>query len=78
MFPSEILQKVVANIKDTQETEYFCNEVHSLMDQYVEACIECEDLSLLMPLVQHHLKLCLDCQEEFEALLRILQARQKT
>jgi predicted anti-sigma-YlaC factor YlaD len=31
-----------------------------------------EDTASLMPLVEHHLKMCPDCREEVEALLRIL------
>ena len=33
-----------------------------------------EDAGHLMPLVQQHLDLCAECREEYEALLRVLEA----
>jgi hypothetical protein len=44
------------------------------MDQFAEMVMRGEDVAHLMPLVQHHLDMCADCREEFEALLRILRA----
>lgn len=40
----------------------------------VEAVMRGDDVARLMPLVQHHLDMCPDCREEFEALLRAVQA----
>lgn len=44
------------------------------MDEYVELVRHGEDTSKLMPLVEHHLKMCGDCREEVEALLRMMDS----
>jgi hypothetical protein len=63
----------MGQIAHTQEVELACDEVLALMDQFAEMVMRGEDVAYLMPLVQHHLDMCADCREEFEALLRILR-----
>jgi hypothetical protein len=58
----------------TDETELSCDEVLALLDQFAEAELRGEDAARLMPLVQRHLERCGDCEEEHQALLRILRA----
>jgi hypothetical protein len=67
-------QKLIRMIENTQEIELSCDEVYHLLDQYTEIVHRGEDAQKLMPLVEHHIEICPDCREEFEALLRILQA----
>lgn len=74
MFSRESLRKMSAMLAHTQVVEYSCDEVLALLDQFAEMVVRGEDAARLMPLVQHHLEMCGDCREEFEALLRILQA----
>jgi len=71
---SATMRKMMRMLEMTREEEYSCEEVHTLLDQYVEAVVEMEDSAQLMPLVKHHIELCPDCREELEALLRILEA----
>ncbi len=71
---SEALHKMLHMIDQTQEEEYSCDEVYQLLDQYAEAVERGEDTAQLMPLVKHHLDLCRDCHEEYEALLNILES----
>jgi hypothetical protein len=71
--PAEF-QKLIRMIEKTQENELSCDEVYHLLDQYTEIVHRGEDALKLMPLVKHHIEICPDCREEFEALLRILQA----
>lgn len=59
----------------TREVELGCDDVFRLLDECAEAAARGEDISQLMPLVDQHLKMCPDCREEYEALLRILAAR---
>lgn len=73
--PMEWLKRLAQMLAQTRETEYSCDDVHRLLDQFAEAVARDEDVSGLMPLVQQHLDMCPDCREEFEALLRILMAR---
>ncbi len=70
----DTLRQLARQLQQTQEIEYACEEVLRLLDQFAEAVVRGEDAARLMPLVQHHLELCSDCREEFEALLRILRA----
>ena len=73
-YSPETLKKLARQLEQTQEVEYTCEEVHRLLDQFAEAIMRGEDAARLMPLVQQHLDLCPDCREEYEALMRILQA----
>jgi hypothetical protein len=70
----ELLQKMLGQLENTQDVELTCDEVLELMDQFAEASLRGEDVARMMPLVQHHLTMCPDCREEYEALLRILKA----
>ena len=74
MSSPETLRKMAEMLAHTRDEEYSCDEVLALMDQFAEMVMRGEDAAHLMPLVQHHLEMCGDCREEFEALLRILRA----
>ena len=67
-------QKLIQMVENTQEVEFSCEDVYSILDQYTELVYHGENSAELMPLVEHHIEICPDCREEFEALLRILQA----
>jgi len=73
-FSPEALRKMMVQLEHTQDIELSCDEVLALLDQFAEAYLRGEDVARLLPLVQHHLDMCADCREEFEALVRILQA----
>jgi hypothetical protein len=70
----EIGHRLVAIIERTQPEECTCEETYALIDQFTEALERGEDVDHLMPLVKRHLEICSDCMEEFEALLRVMQA----
>jgi hypothetical protein len=72
--PPEMAPQIVDAVRQTLEVEYSCDDVYRLMDEYVELLRRGEDTSKLMPLVEHHLKMCGDCQEEVAALLRIMDS----
>lgn len=72
--PSGVTQGVLNSVRLTEEVEYSCEDVYRLMDQYVEMVRRGEDPARLMPLVEHHLKMCGDCREEVEALLRMVDS----
>jgi len=73
--PADIARRLVEMIKQTQPEEFTCEEVFALLDQFADALERGDDVSALMPMVRSHLEICADCREEFEALLRVLQAR---
>lgn len=66
--------RLIQKIADTQEVEYSCDDVLRLLDQFAEAFLRGEDVRQLMPLVYQHLEMCPDCREEYESLLKVLQA----
>ena len=70
----EEFQKLIQMLEKTQEIEFSCDDVYNILDQYTELVYNGENTEELMPLVEHHIEICPDCREEFEALLRILQA----
>jgi hypothetical protein len=74
MQPPEALRKIIQMIENTQEIELSCDDVYALLDQYTELANRGGDTKELMPLVDHHIEICPDCQEEFDALLRVLKA----
>ena len=74
MQPPEALRKLIQMIENTQEVELSCDDVYALLDQYTELANRGGDTKELMPLVDHHIEICPDCREEFDALLRVLKA----
>jgi hypothetical protein len=70
----ENFKKLLQMIEHTEEFELPCDDVYMLLDQYTEVVAYGKDAKELMPLVEHHIEICPDCREEFEALLRILEA----
>lgn len=69
-----MLSKLLQMVANTDEVEISCDELFELLDRYVEMEVSGEDAAVLLPLVKKHLDRCMDCHEEYEALLRILQA----
>jgi len=69
---SERMQKMMAMLSMTREVELTCDEVFALLDQFAEFAAQGEDVRQLMPLVQHHLDMCNDCQEEYKVLESIV------
>ena len=57
----------------TDEQETSCDDVHEILEQFVEMEMRSENVAHLMPLVQKHLDLCPDCREEYEALKKALE-----
>jgi hypothetical protein len=68
------LQMTMEMVAQTQEQELGCDEAYAFFDTYAERVNRGEDVAALMPLVHHHLAMCPDCREEFDALLRALEA----
>ncbi len=71
--PADV-QKLIQMVENTQEVEFSCEDVYNILDLYTELVYRGDDSAELMPLVEHHIEICPDCREEFEALLRILEA----
>ncbi len=70
---SEMMQKMMAMLSNTQGVELTCDDVFALLDQFAELAAQGEDVAQLMPLVKQHLDMCEDCREEYMVLESIVQ-----
>jgi hypothetical protein len=70
----EAIKGLLHKLEITHPEELSCEEAYDLIDQYAELLQNGEDAARLLPLVEHHLEMCIDCKEEFEALMRALRA----
>jgi len=67
-------KKILLALTLTQDEEIDCEECYHHMDRFAEMLMKGEEPEKVMPLVKHHLELCGDCHEEFEALSVALAA----
>lgn len=75
---SNVIQKLMHMIENTREEEYSCEETYAVLDEFVELAVNKEDAAALMPLVKRHIDMCVDCRDEYEALMRTLQGNSFT
>lgn len=68
------LKAIVAKLALTREDEIGCDTCFEEVDRFVEMLIAGDSPEIVMPLVQHHLEICGNCHEEFDALISALQA----
>lgn len=71
---AEQMRMTLTMVAATREQEIGCEEAYAFLDVYADLIRRGEDASALMPLVHHHLEMCPDCREEFDALLLALEA----
>jgi len=69
----EVIVKFLRILEDVRTEEMSCDEMFIRLDEFVEAEVQSKDAEKLMPLVREHLDMCPDCDEEYEALLTILE-----
>jgi hypothetical protein len=67
-------KKIMLSLTMTQDEEIDCEECFNHMDHFADMLLKGEDPAAVMPLVKHHLDMCGDCHEEFEALCVALDA----
>jgi hypothetical protein len=65
--------KLMQRLLITHKEELSCDEIFALVDEYAEASQRGEDVDNLKPLIRWHLDMCRECDEEYEALLRVLE-----
>ena len=70
----EEIKTLVRSTAVTREEEIGCDDAYEALDRFAEMVARGEDPSEIMPQVKHHLDICGNCREEFEALLRIIRA----
>jgi len=71
--PDEVVQGFLRVLEQVRVEDMPCSQVFALLDQYVEKEVRGEAAERLMPLLREHLDICVNCSEEYEALLRVLE-----
>lgn len=72
--PAEAIAPLMKGLQMTLEREIGCAEADSLMASFAEAVQGGASVASLESQFSHHLAMCPDCHEEFQALLRVLAA----
>jgi hypothetical protein len=60
----------------TRDREFNCSECLQHVGEFAECQLANQPLDEVIARVEHHLALCPECREEFEALMKILKAGQ--
>ena len=68
-----LVTDIMHRLQKTYEEELSCDEVFALVDEYAEASQRGEDVAGLKPLIRRHLDMCRECDDEYQALLRVLE-----
>jgi hypothetical protein len=58
----------------TRDREFNCSECLQHVGEFAECQLANQPLAEVIARVEHHLALCPECREEFEALMKILKA----
>jgi hypothetical protein len=69
----EVIVKFLRILEDVRAEDMSCDDMFNRLDEFVEAEVESHDAEKLMPLVREHLDMCGHCEEEYEALLDVLE-----
>lgn len=71
---SETIQKILYAVKSTRDEELDCGHCYDELHQFIDLKLSGKNAAEAMPLVKEHLDRCPPCREEYEALLKALQA----
>jgi hypothetical protein len=69
----EVIVKFLRILEDVRAEEMSCDDMFNRLDEFVEAEVRSQDAEKLMPLIREHLDMCHECDEEYEALLDVLE-----
>lgn len=68
------IKALIERMKLTRDHELNCNEFLDRMAEYAEFELSGSTIPEALEVVEHHLELCPECREEYEALLKALKA----
>lgn len=71
---SETIRNMMKAVKSTRNKELDCGHCNDELDHFIEMKLSGMKTSEAMPLVQQHLDRCKACREEYEVLLKALEA----
>ncbi|HUX22945.1 MAG TPA: hypothetical protein VMW69_17035 [Spirochaetia bacterium] len=70
---ARMLGQFVEMVMSSREDEISCDECGERLSEFAELTLAGKSASDAIPLVEDHLKRCMECREEFEALLEALR-----
>ena len=70
----DTLKQMVRGIMSSREDEIDCDDCFEQLDHCSEMSLAGKSADEALPLVKQHLETCPDCKEEFEVLLKALNA----
>ena len=71
------IKRLMNSLSITQDYELNCNEFLDKMAEFAEREYLGKSIPDALEAVQHHLKLCAECREEYESLLTTLKCMEK-
>jgi hypothetical protein len=71
------IRRLMQSLSMTQDHELNCNEFLDKMAEFAEREYFGKSIPDALENVQHHLKLCAECREEYESLLTTLKYMEK-
>ncbi|HMU94995.1 MAG TPA: hypothetical protein PKE35_00100 [Anaerolineales bacterium] len=69
----EVVLKFLRVLESIQAEELSCSETFARLDEFVETEVQSKDADKITPLIREHLDMCPECNEEYEALLAVLE-----
>ncbi len=69
-----MLTRLLEMLSITRENELACDEAYRFFDEMAEAVRNGHAVPSMLNQAEHHVRLCPECKEEFETILRMLEA----
>jgi hypothetical protein len=69
----EVVVRFFKLLEQIREEDMSCDDMYRQLDEFVEEEVKSKDAAKIMPLIQEHIDFCSDCDDEYQALLRVLE-----
>ena len=69
----EVVLKFLQILENVRAEDMSCDDMYAQLDEFVEREVTSRDAARIMPLIQEHIDFCSDCDDEYQALLRVLE-----
>jgi type I site-specific restriction-modification system R (restriction) subunit len=69
------IKKLLEQIIITRQREINCNEFLQTMGEFAERDLAGLPITDLLKQAEHHLQMCAECREEYEALIAVLKQK---
>ncbi len=73
----EVIERLVRHLVEIEEGSLSCADAYALLDEYADLSCYHKRAQDVMPHLHHHLELCPDCLQFYQALLTMLQATEE-